>query len=135
METSSCGTSAKFIEDITTTERAGIGILRGSGCWRMDQCNTDPSDPAWTVCQSRWWMGSRTSGQAHKPSRCCPYRYSSSYSACCKRGSTKSNTVKCPGICASWKARRWLTRAVRPVYPKPRKRGMGSEGKDTGESW
>ena len=25
-------------------------------------------------------------------------------------------------------------RFVRPVYPKPRKRGMGSEGKDTGES-
>jgi hypothetical protein len=23
---------------------------------------------------------------------------------------------------------------VRPVYPKPRERGMGSEGKDTGES-
>jgi len=26
------------------------------------------------------------------------------------------------------------TRAVRPVYPKPRERGMGSEGKDAADS-
>jgi len=34
----------------------------------------------------------------------------------------------------SVKDKRRPTCAVRPVYPKPRERGMGSEGKDTGES-